>query len=241
MFASFRFQALVRKSVLFGLILFAFCEGALSRAQTALVKFEAESGVLGSDFAMSNGTPSYITITTDSTGNNPSNAARVATFTVTFPAAGTYNLYAKIRVGPAGASDDSLFYGNGFGTNDPTVNSDWILVNNLGSVGFTNPTNVVTGGGSAGAGVWKWINLSQFAPGPTFTVTSGARTQTFQIGARENGFDMDAFAFGLNSYTFTVSNRSIGHSPDIPSSRSECLCCARWDNPKRSLHKDALR
>ncbi len=114
----------------------------------ALVKFEAESGALGSDFAISNSTvPAYITITTDGAGNNPGSAARVASYTVTFPAAGAYDLYARVRVGSGTFNDDSLFYGNGFGVKNPALNSDWIFVNGLGAAGFTNPTNVVTGGG----------------------------------------------------------------------------------------------
>jgi len=174
------------------------------------VKFEAESGALGSDFAVSNGSPSYITITTDNTGNNPGSAARVASYTVTFPVSGAYDLYAHVRVGAGGFNDDSMFYGNGFGPQDPTTNSDWVLVNGLANVGSTNSTDVVTGGGSAGTGVWKWINLSQFAPGPTFAVTSGNLTQTFQIGARENGLDIDAFVFGLSDFTFTVADLDAG-------------------------------
>jgi hypothetical protein len=46
----------------------------------SLVKFEAESGVLGSDFAVSNsGSPAYITVTSDDVGNNPASSNRVAT------------------------------------------------------------------------------------------------------------------------------------------------------------------
>jgi hypothetical protein len=60
-----------------------------SRADS--VAFEAESGALGADFAVSNSTsPSYITITSNGAGNNPDSAARVATYSITFPAAGTH-------------------------------------------------------------------------------------------------------------------------------------------------------
>ena len=201
-----------------------------ARAQSAisLVKFEAESGALGSDFAVSNSTsPAYITITTDGAGNSPSNAARVATYTVTFPAADTYQLYAHVLVEPGGFSDDSMFYGNGFGIKNPTNSSDWILVNGLGGVGFNNPTNIVTGGGTLGSGVWKWINLSLFAPGPAFTVTTTNLAQTFQIAARENGLDMDAFVFGSSSYTYTVSNLNAGVDEAAPSAG---VCNINWSN-----------
>ncbi|HEX5400194.1 MAG TPA: hypothetical protein VFY06_14200, partial [Verrucomicrobiae bacterium] len=47
-------------------------------ARAASVTFEAESGVLGADWAVSSGvSPTNITITTDSTGTNPGSDARV--------------------------------------------------------------------------------------------------------------------------------------------------------------------
>jgi glucuronoarabinoxylan endo-1,4-beta-xylanase len=194
----------------------------------SLVKFEAESGALGSDFAVSNSaTPAYITITTDNSGNSPSNATRVATYTLAFPTAGTYQLYAHVRVGAGGFRDDSLFYGNGFGLKNPTNSSDWVLVNGLASAGFTSAADVVTGGGTLGFGVWKWINLSLFAPGPTFAVTTTNLTQTFQIGARENGLDLDAFVFGLSSFTYTVANLDGGIDGTPPAAG---VCNINWTN-----------
>jgi O-glycosyl hydrolase len=179
--------------------------------------FEAESGVLGSDWAVSNSpSPAYITINTDGTGNNPGSASRVSTYTLTFPAAGTYQLYARIRVGAGGASDDSLFYASSFGTKNPTLNSDWILANGLASVGFSNSTDVVTGGGSLGTGMWKWINLSQFTSQSGFTVSAGNLAQTFQIGARENGLSIDKFVFGTAANAFTVADLDSG-APGTPS------------------------
>ena len=186
-------------------------------ARAASVTFEAESGALGADFAVSNSSsPIFITITSNSSANNPGSAARVASYSVNFPAPGTYQLYARVLVGPGGFNDDSLFYANGFGIKSPITTTDWILVNNLANVGFTLDTDTVTGGGSAGAQVWKWLNLSQFAPGPTFTVTAGNLTQTFQIGAREDGLAIDKFVFGTAGYTFTVSDLDSGASGTPP-------------------------
>jgi glucuronoarabinoxylan endo-1,4-beta-xylanase len=198
-------------------------------APVSLVKFEAESGAPGADFAISNSTsPAFITITTDDTGNIPSNTMRVASYTVTFPTPGTYQLYAHIRVGPGAANDDSLFYGNGFGVKNPTNSSDWILVNGLASSrGFVNANDIVTGGGTAGNNVWKWINLSLYAPGPTFKVTTTNLTQTFQIGARETGLDLDAFAFGLSYYTYTVSDLDAGADGTPPAAGT---CSINWTN-----------
>ncbi len=185
---------------------------------STLVKFEAESGSLGTDWAISNSSsPAYITITTDGVGDNPGSAARVASYTVTFPMAGAYDLYVRLRVGPGSASDDSLFYGNGFGVKNPTTAADWITVNGLASAGFVNPNNIVTGAGTAGTGVWKWINLSQFTAGAAaFSVAGGNLTQTFQIGARENGLDLDAFAFGINGVLYTVANLDAGTGGSFP-------------------------
>jgi uncharacterized repeat protein (TIGR03803 family) len=181
-----------------------------------VVIFEAESGALGSDWAVSNSaSPAYITILTDDAGNNPSNAMRVATYTVTFPAADTYQFYACVRVGPDTFNDDSIFYAASFGGKSATLNSDWILVNGLAAAGFSNSTDVVTGGGSLGSGMWKWINLSQFTSQAGFTVSAGNLMQTFQIGAREDGLDLDKFAFGTAGTAFTVSNLDTGTIPPV--------------------------
>jgi uncharacterized repeat protein (TIGR03803 family) len=186
------------------------------RAADGIVTFQAEAGALGSDWAVSNSSsPVYITILTDGTGNNPTSAARVASFTVTFLAAGLYQLYARVRIGSGVFNDDSLFYATSFGSKSPTLNSDWMLVNGLAGVGFSNSTEVVTGGGTLGSGMWKWINLSQFTSQSGFTVSAGSLTQTFQIGARENGLDLDKFAFGTAGSAFTVSNLDAGTLPPI--------------------------
>ncbi len=182
----------------------------------AIVTFQAESGSLGADWAMSNSaSPAYITILTDGAGNNPGSAARVASYSVNFPSAGLYQLYARIRTGPGAFNDDSMFYATGFGSKSPTLNSDWVLVNGLAAVGFSNSTDVVTGGGTLGSGMWKWINLSQFTSQSGFNVSAGSLTQTFQIGARENGLDFDKFAFGTAGLSFTVSNLDSGTLPTV--------------------------
>lgn len=193
----------------------------LARADGSMssVDFEAEAGTSGGDFTNgTEGVVQFISISTDTVNTgNPGNASRVATYTITFPVAGTYNLYAKVLVGPDGYSDDSFFYGNGFGIKSATADADWLTVNGLASAGFTSSNDVVTGDGSAGSQTWKWVNVSQFNPSGsgtesaiTFTVPAGNLTQTFQIGARENGLELDKFAFGLTNYTFTVADLDAG-------------------------------
>jgi glucuronoarabinoxylan endo-1,4-beta-xylanase len=205
-------------SVFQGLTLFVVL-GANSIG-AASVTFEAESGEPGSDFT--NGTDSavqYISISTDTVNSgNPGNTNRLATYKVNFPMAGTYQLYARLRVGSGGYNDDSMFYAGSFGSKSPTNSPDWVFVNGLAGVGFSNGTEVVTGGGTLGSGMWKWINLSLLTSQSGFAVSAGSLTQTFQIGARENGLDMDKLVFGTASYTFTVSNldNGTGGTPPPP-------------------------
>lgn len=190
-------------------------------AQSSFVGFQAESGTLGSEWTTATvGTDVVVRITTDGAGQNPGSAARVISYTVTFPQAGTYNLYARMRVGPNTFSDDSYYYGNGFGVKSPTNDNDWITSNGLAAAGYTASTDVVNGPGTAGSNVFKWVNMSVFNGGETpitFTVPAGGLTQTFQIGARENGLDIDKFVFGLTGFTYTVGNLDNGENgSDIP-------------------------
>jgi len=186
------------------------------RAQNAPVPQQAETGTLGTDWT--NPTQAgvqYVTVVPTATINaqNPGTAARVITYSVTFPGAGSYDLYARVRVGAAGANDDSFYYGNGFGTKLPADDTNWITVNNLNSVGYTSGNVAVDGAGGASNNVWKWINLSQFNGGEppiNFTVATGSLTQTFQIGAREDGLDIDKFVFGTTGLYFTVANLDAG-------------------------------
>lgn len=183
---------------------------------------EAESGILGTDWAVSNYTgTAAITILSNSTQDNPGSSNRVATYTVTFPAPGRYELYAKVRVGPNTWNDDSFFYGNGFGIKSPTNADDWIQVNGLASAGFIAPTDVVQGRGSAGANVWKWVNLSQYddsssEPPITFLIPENNLTQTFQVAAREDGLEIDKLVFALQGYVFTVADLDAGNPGTKP-------------------------
>ena len=181
---------------------------------------EAESGEIGSDFdVLTEGDITYVTIKTNSTAYNPGSAKRINTYQVTFPDSGTYNLFARMRVGSNGYDDDSFFYGKGFGLKDSVTNGDWVFVNGLASAGFTDSSDVVDGPGAAGNRVWKWVNLSKNKYGDTtitFYISEDSLTQIFQIGAREDGLDFDKFAFGRADLNYTVSNlnkREVGNPP----------------------------
>jgi endo-1,4-beta-xylanase len=201
-------------TILLSLVLSAL--PALASAQNESIVIEAESGTLGSQFVTaSDGATQYITIQPTGAGGSPGTVDRVASYTVTFPSAGVYELYMRVRVGPATFSDDSLFYANGLGVKGVAVDADWILANGLaGAVGFTQPTDKVVGGGIAQSQVWKWVKLSAFDGGEPpvagFTVPAANLVQTFQIGGREDGLWIDKLAFGRQGVFYTVFDLDNG-------------------------------
>src|SRR5690349_6302979 len=86
--------------------------------------------------------------------NAPSFPEMVDVYTVTFPAPGNYELYARYLIGPGGANDDSWYYGQGFGNS-----SAWSLVNS-GQIGFNVPTQTVYPGGTVGSNQWRWVKVT---------------------------------------------------------------------------------
>ena len=77
--------------------------------KAALITVEAESGTLGTNFLTGNSSGTiYISNTNNSTTNTPGIPGLVASYNVTFPEAGSYDLYARMRVGAGAASDDRL-------------------------------------------------------------------------------------------------------------------------------------
>jgi endo-1,4-beta-xylanase len=210
---------MTQRSTLFLSLLGLLTLGAgAARAQNAPVAQQAEAGTLGADWLTQTASGvQYVTVTPTATinGQNPGTAARVISYSVTFPGAGSYDLYARVRVGSNGANDDSFYYANGFGTKLPTDDTNWITVNNLNAVGYVSTAGnvAVDGAGGAGTGVWKWINLSRFNGGEapiSFTVAAGALTQTFQLGAREDGLDIDKVVFGQTGLFFTPAQLDAG-------------------------------
>jgi hypothetical protein len=180
--------------------------GLAGVTNAAIIGFQAESGTLGIDFDPPIVDPDglalggqYITIETPGAGGAPNHENRVATYTVTFPEAGVYDLYVRLFVetaaenaaGEGGYDNDSMFYGNGFGTKPVASADDWIMCNNISP-----------------QAQWAWINLSEYT-GDTgegaisFEVPAGELTQTLQIGAREDGLRIDAFVFATATETPT--------------------------------------
>ena len=169
-------------------------------AQDAAIPIEAESGTLGADYnTITEDDVTYITPATDFNDTSfPGIADKVATYEVTFEAAGAYDLNVRVRVGPENATDDSFYFANSFGAKTVDLADDWVIVNNIGGVGVAGETEYVSSDGVAGTEIWKWINVSEYERTETplvFTVEEEALTQSIQLGARENGLDIDMIAF----------------------------------------------
>jgi len=130
--AVFSHAVLIRSPAAFATL------GALSSG-AASVAFEAESGALGSDWAVSTSNRPAIT-----TASNPGSTARVAASSVMFPATGACQFCARVRVGPDTFNDDGPFYVCGSGRKSPTLTPVWVLVNGLGDAGFNNSTELAT-------------------------------------------------------------------------------------------------
>ncbi len=175
------------------------------------VVVEAETGELGAQITtVEQGEISFIRTTQNNPDLIPGSPDRVVTYSVTFPGAGGYDLFARVRTGSGTFDDDSFFYGAGFGEQNPDSSSDWVVVNGMAAAGFSNSGDLVRGPGGAGSEVWKWVNLSRnnyFTDPVTFVIEEGdSLTKTFQLGTREDGLDIDKFAFGDSAVFFTVEN-----------------------------------
>lgn len=154
----------------------------------------------------------YVTIVNDSPGfGPPATADGALLYTVTFPEAGNYELYARFRVGPGGGSDDSFFVGTGFG--DKVGTAEWTLINQVDGGGYTAPDDTVRNGGPATTQVFKWFKVTGFAGPAAWTVPAGNLTQTFSVAGRETGNFLDKFAFGYQGSWYTVNNLDTGSAP----------------------------
>ena len=185
------------------------------------VTVQAESGVLGSNYAIMQDnadTLTYITPQNTFTGlTAPEDTSRIATYQVTFPDTGYYNLFVRVRVGSGGYNSDSFFYGKGFGAKNDTASTDWVMINGLASSGFTNSNDIVDGPGTLGTQVWKWVNVTKNfhydqSVDSFYVGNMDSLTQTFQIGSRESGLDIDKIAFATTSLYFTVNDLDNGLS-----------------------------
>ena len=222
----------------------AFCAvfGGLANA-ASLTKIEAESGALGSDFSESIQTGvTAITISPSGSGYNPGGDARVASYSITFPAADSYQLYARLYVGSGTWGDDSFFYANSLGRKSSTTDSDWYMINGLASAGFTeSDDDVPAESGSAGSEVWKWVKWSTL-----FSVNAGDLTQTFQIGGREDGLYLDCFVFAPAGVTLTVAELDRGSYTEAGENTqsfegADGIAIHRFDETYRNINLDGAQ
>jgi len=188
-----------------------------SMAQAPVI-VEAESGSLGT--SLTTGTDAgvnYITVVTAANSGATPTPDRVATYQVSFPAAGSYALYVRILAGPIGGNDDSFYVTSGF--NNTT---NWSGLYNTSSGGATAPGAGVSTTGSAGQNVWKWVRLTGIPAigdssiGPTaWVVPDGALTQTFVWGSREDGLLFDKLAFAPVNLCYTVGDLDAVRAPTV--------------------------
>jgi endo-1,4-beta-xylanase len=185
----------------------------------APVVVEAESGTLGA--SLTTGTDAgasvnYITVLAAANSANNPTPDRVATYSVTFPAAGNYALYVRILTGPVNANDDSFYVPSGFNTS-----TSWGGFYNTSSGGVTAPNAGVPTGGTAGQNVWKWVRMTNLpgaggGTGPAnWVVPAGALTQSWSWGSREDGLLFDKFAFGPVNACYTVADLDLVRAPSI--------------------------
>lgn len=182
----------------------------------APVRLEAESGRLGTGLQVAAaGTRRVISAKSSTSGPAPVDPQRVASYRVTFRAPGEYELYARVKVGPEGGSDDSFFLAKAFGKKDPARAEDWAVANGLGGAGYSEPEQLVKRGGRPPARSWHWINVSRMASPPggvIYKVLPGALQQTFEIASREDGLEIDQLAFGPLDIVHTVAELDAGKS-----------------------------
>ncbi|MEY4547805.1 MAG: hypothetical protein RL685_4000 [Pseudomonadota bacterium] len=170
------------------------------------VRIGAEDGTLGSDVMLvtdaTDGSITYVTAGVNvTTAPVDMTDSRISSQAVEFPLAGEYQIYGRMRIGPGGNNDDSIFI------NIPNEAGDsWQTVNGIagydvaGAMGH-RPQAIVRGvGGTTTQGVWKWALMGNLR----FTVAEGQLTQTFSFATREDGLDIDAFAFTLVGQGATV-------------------------------------
>lgn len=190
-----------------------------------LIYLEAEAGNPGADYALeSEDGLTFARINSNGIATHPEREARTITWEVNFTTNGHYDLYLRCRVGPDGFDDDSFFYGNGFGAKVPGNPEDWIRVNGIANRGYANPIELVDGQGNAGTNVWKWINLSEFTGDeePAIFQAEANQTYTFQIGAREDGLDIDKLLLAPANELFSVATLNTGEL-NTPDSGTEAI------------------
>lgn len=193
-------------------VLFLLSVNAFAQGRSVCLEAEAATDIGSEYVTKQEGDVVYLTPTTNTVhADYPGNDNRVLTYTVSFLEPGSYHLYIKLRVGSDTYNDDSFFYGNGFGQKTSTLSTDWVRLNGIGN-GSVDPGSFVLSSDKnpVSARVFKWINVSLETGARIFLVEAGSLTRTIQIGAREDGLDMDKIAFAHSHLHYTVEDLESG-------------------------------
>ena len=139
-----------------------------------------------------------IETTDEDFGDSPDNSV---VYNLTFPEAGTYNLFVRVRVpetaSNSGANEDSFFRPNDFGNPGLNVDADWSQVNNLEDPQTNGQyfwVDVTDGEDANGINT----NITGGVDGAFYTVTAGSLTQAFELGDREDSTSIDAIIFSTD-------------------------------------------
>lgn len=143
---------------------------------------------------------SYVTTQLNGT-SPPEDDNRVVNLTLEFPEAGSWVVFARVRIGPQGASDDSFYVDSDLGDG-----VTWRLFNGVGGAIAPGETGYnaddapyISVAGSTARETWLWIKLPELQ----FTVTEDSLTGTFSYAGREDGLQIDKFALANPAYNFT--------------------------------------
>lgn len=171
------------------------------------IRIAAEDSTLGAAVTrVTDATDSSITYVTAATNvtEAPTDMSdpRISTQTIVFPQAGEYQMYGRVRIGPGGAMDDSFFVFLPNATGGTWQNVNGIAGYDVAGSPMHRPQALVRSvGGTTTQGVWKWAVLGALR----FSVPEGQLTQTFSFATREDGLDIDGFAFALAPQGATVA------------------------------------
>jgi len=184
--------------------------GPTEATPTRALVVEAEGGTNGVDVQVvpdaTDPSITYVTAGVNVT-DAPVDAAdsRIVVREVQFPVAGEYQIYARVRIGPNGGNDDSFFIDTG--VDAPT----WTVANGLsgfpvqGQPGYQQGAVIGEFGAQTAGGRWMWALLEDIV----YTVPAGALTRSFSYATREDGLDIDKFAFAITGDGYTT-----GFTPD---------------------------
>lgn len=169
------------------------------------VLIAAEDGQLGASvMRLTDATDPSITYVTASVNDTVApldlSDPRVSSQPLTFPASGEWQIYARVRIGPDGPTDDSFFINTGTDA-APT----WQTANDIAGLDVAGSPRHQPGaivgdlGGNNSPDTWKWALLPV-----RLTVPDGELARTFSFATREDGLHIDEFAFALVGADYTV-------------------------------------